>query len=120
MDSDDEVLPTAPVANTSVDSSELAAFDLTVDDSDEVGDTAPASSQALREAGLQMEHMADADVEVGETAPASSGALREVGVQMVVPDVHRMHEEEVLSTMPAAPFLAPSTLVAVQNRFLQL
>ena len=39
---------------------------------------------------------------------------------MVVPHVHRMHEEEVLSTMPAAPFLAPSTLVAVQNRFAPL
>ena len=80
VNSDDQLLPTAPVANTSVDNSELAAFDLTVDDSDEVGDT----------------------------APASSGALREVGAQMVVPDVHRMYEEEVPSTIAAAPFLAPS------------
>ena len=77
--------------------------------------TVPASSQALREVRLQVEHMADADIEVGETVPASSGALRDVGAQ-VVPHVHRMHEEEVLSTIPAAPSLAPSTPVAVQNR----
>ena len=41
----------------------------------------------------------------------ASGVLREVGAQMLVPHVHQMHEEEGLSTMPAAPFLAPSTLV---------
>ena len=105
VDTDDEVLPTA--------------FDLTVDDSDEVGHTAPASSQALREARLQVEHMADAEIEVGETVPASSGALRNVRAQMV-PHGHRMHEEEVLSTTPAAPSLAPSTLVTVQNRFAPL
>ena len=38
VDSDDELLPTAPVADTRVDSPELAAFELTVD-SDEVGDS---------------------------------------------------------------------------------
>ena len=43
-----------------------------------------------------MLHVADVDVEVGERTPASSGALSEV-----LPDVQRMHEEKVPSTMPA-------------------
>ena len=35
-------------------------------------------------------------------------------------DAQRMYEEEVPSTMPAGPFLAPSTPVVVQNRFAPL
>ena len=107
MDSDDEPLATVVVAQTRAANSKLAAFDLTRDDSygpnvvDEVCDTVPASSHALREAGVHMWRATSHRVEAHDQ-----------------PSI----EEEAHSTMPASEAIksALSTPVAVQYRFAPL
>ena len=95
-------------------------------DIDACGDTEPASSKVLREAGKQMLadtiHYVDA---VGDTAPASSQALREAAVHMLPGSGYQ--EELVHLSQPRDEEVwvepirsAPSTPVAVQNRFAPL
>ena len=131
LDSDDEFPSTVAVAVTHLDSPELAAFDRTVNDSDGAdidacGDTVPASSQVLREAGMQMlaDTIHDVDA-VGDTALASSQAFREVGVHVLPGSSHQAalvhHSQPRDEEVWVEPIRnASSTQVAVQNRFTPL
>ena len=131
LDSDDEFPSTDAVADTHLDSPELAALDLTMNDSDGAdvdacGDIVPASSQVLREVGVQM--LADTihDVEVvGDTAPASPQALREAGVHMLPGSGHQaalvhLSQPRDVDVWVEPIRSAPSTPVAVKNRFAPL
>ena len=128
FDSDDEFPSMIAVADTHLDSPELAAFDFTVNDwdIDACGDTEPASSQVLREVGMQMlaDTIHDVDA-VGDTAPASSQALREVGVHMLTGSGHQAELVHLSQPRDEEVWVEPirsasSTPVAVQNRFAPL